>query len=161
MNRHKRVSIGLALLWFSLLAHAEIYTWTDAQNHVHFSDKKPTDTKTQVVKTSINTYSSAEVIKSNWVPPVAPANKASAHAANVTMYSASWCGVCKQAHAYFLQKGIPFNEYDVETTEQGKNDFAAMGGRGVPIILVDDNRMNGFSATQFEQLYNHGTGAPP
>ena len=159
MNRHKQVSVGLALLWCSLFAQAEIYTWTDAQNHVHFSDKKPADAKPQVVKTTINTYSSAQVIKSSWTPPTAPKDK-SAHAANVTMYTASWCGVCKQAHAYFVQKGIPFTEYDVETDAQGKTDFAAMGGRGVPIILVDNYRMNGFSAAQFEQLYNQGNGAP-
>jgi glutaredoxin len=153
MKTHQSIVAGLAMTALSMCAQSEIYTWTDAQNRVHFSDKKPADAKTQVVTPTINTYSSPEVSKSRWTPPPQPKTRAA-----VTMYSAAWCGVCQRAHDYFVQQNIPFNEYDVETTEQGKNDFAAMGGRGVPIILVNDFRMNGFSAEQFDQLYQQAGG---
>lgn len=71
------------------------------------------------------------------------------------MYSAVWCGVCKKARRYFIDNGIAFSEFDVETSQQGREDFERLGGRGVPIILVDDARMNGFNATRFAQLYRN------
>ena len=52
-----------------------------------------------------------------------------------------------------MNQKIPFQEYDVEKTRKGKKDFAELKGRGVPILLVRGQRMNGFSASRFERLY--------
>ena len=69
------------------------------------------------------------------------------------MYSTAWCGVCKRAKAYFDDQDIAFDELDVESDAQGKQDYARLGRRGVPIILVGDRRMDGFSIARFQQLY--------
>ena len=69
------------------------------------------------------------------------------------MYSTTWCGYCKQARNYFQQNNIAFAEYDVEKSDKGKRDYKKMNGRGVPIILVGDKRMNGFSPGAFEKIY--------
>jgi glutaredoxin len=69
------------------------------------------------------------------------------------MYSARWCGVCKQARRYFRDHRVPFQEHDIETSDKGRRNFNRLGGRGVPLILVGDRRMRGFSAGRFEQLY--------
>ncbi len=71
----------------------------------------------------------------------------------VVMYSASWCGVCTKARRYFEANNIGFTEYDVETSQAGKAGFEKLNGKGVPIILVGNKRMNGFSAATFEKLY--------
>jgi glutaredoxin len=152
----KKYTAALAVLLLSAASvgiHAEIYKWTDAQGRTHFSDKQPAGGKTQVVKPNINTYSSPEIVQGHRAAPPTPAASA-----EVVMYSADWCGVCKKARAYFVQNNIPFSEYDVETDERGKSDFAAMSGRGVPIILVNELRMNGFSADQFDSLYRSARG---
>lgn len=44
-------------------------------------------------------------------------------------------------------------EYDVEKSSKGKRDFKRLGGTGVPIILVGQKRLNGFSWETFEKLY--------
>ena len=72
----------------------------------------------------------------------------------MVMYSASWCGVCKRAKAYFDDQGIVYDELDVEKDAQGKQDYARLGSRGVPIILVGGRRMDGFNITRFQQLYS-------
>ncbi len=69
------------------------------------------------------------------------------------MYSTVWCGYCKKARRYFKEKGIPFQEYDTETTQKGREDYKKLNGTGVPIILVGKKRMNGFSPSGFERLY--------
>ena len=43
------------------------------------------------------------------------------------------------------KNGIVFTEYDIEKSTKGRRDFESMKGRGVPIILVGDMRMNGFN----------------
>ena len=69
------------------------------------------------------------------------------------MYSANWCGVCKKARRYFEKQGIDYKEYDVETSARGKSDYKKLGAKGVPVILVGKQRMNGFSVDGFEKLY--------
>ena len=69
------------------------------------------------------------------------------------MYSTTWCGVCKKAKRYFKSKKIPFTEYDIEKSEQAAREFKKLRGRGVPVILVGDSRMNGFSVKNFDRLY--------
>jgi glutaredoxin len=72
---------------------------------------------------------------------------------DVILYSASWCGYCRKAREYFKKKGIPFVEIDVEMSTKGREDFARLHGRGVPLILVGDQRLNGFSRYRFDRLY--------
>lgn len=72
---------------------------------------------------------------------------------DVTLYSASWCGICRRARDYFTANQIPFDEYDVESTQKGFDDFRLYRGRGVPLIFVGSQRMDGFSVARFQQLY--------
>ncbi|MFT5419606.1 MAG: glutaredoxin-like YruB-family protein [Candidatus Endobugula sp.] len=69
------------------------------------------------------------------------------------MYSTAWCGYCKKARKYFTSKGIAFIEYDIEKNARAKRDYDALGGKGVPVILVGKKRMNGFSPQGFDRLY--------
>ncbi|OOZ42867.1 glutaredoxin family protein [Solemya elarraichensis gill symbiont] len=71
----------------------------------------------------------------------------------VIFYSASWCGICRRARNYFNSHQIPFTEYDVEKTREGMDAFRRYRARGVPLIFVDGQRMDGFSVARFRQLY--------
>ncbi|MBS1189755.1 MAG: Glutaredoxin [Rhodocyclaceae bacterium] len=33
------------------------------------------------------------------------------------LYSASWCGYCRKAKAYLGERGIPYQEIDIDTPE--------------------------------------------
>jgi glutaredoxin len=145
-----------ALLWGSLcalsalacVATAEVFRWTDEHGHIHFGDKPPAGAATEQVEIRVNTYTSPRIVsRPSHNNPKASGRK------SVVMYSATWCGVCKRAAAYFKAKGIPYKDYDVENSAKGRTDFRRLGGRGVPIIMVGSARMNGFSAAHFEQLY--------
>lgn len=123
-------------------AWSEIYRWTDANGKVHFADKPSVEHSSKTVKLRINTYESVSYKTSS----VDVGHK-------VVMYSASWCGVCKRAKRYFQKQGIPFAEYDVEKSSKGKSEYRKLGARGVPVILVGNKRMDGFSVEGFEGLY--------
>lgn len=138
-------------------AAAEIYKWKDDQGTIHFSSTPPQSGQVEQVHVQVNSFSSAaqgsQANRSNFKfdPSLITSRKNSAR--QVVMYSTQRCGYCKQARRYFNKNGIAFNEYDVENTQKGKTDYRKLNGRGVPIILVGKQRMDGFSQATFEKLY--------
>lgn len=51
---------------------------------------------------------------------------------------------------YLQAQGVSFEEYDIETTDKGASDFAAMGAKGVPVILVGERRLSGFMRSSLQ-----------
>ena len=71
----------------------------------------------------------------------------------VVMYATSWCPYCQQARNYFRQQGISYTEYDIERDADAKRRYQSFGGRGIPVIFVGKRRMNGFSVSGFNRIY--------
>lgn len=123
---------------------AQVYKWIDENGSVHFGDLPPDDAEAEQITTQINTYES---------PEIADLDRDFGQFQKVVMYSATWCSVCKKAKTYFAEERIAFVEYDIEKSTKGKRDFERLGGKGVPVILVGDKRLNGFSKETFEKVY--------
>lgn len=119
----------------------QVYRWLDDTGKVHFSDRPPLG----------NSAGDVEVRSYRGSPEIS-AVPAESVVAQVTMFTTTWCGYCKRARAYLNKMGIPFVEYDVERDEFGKREYKKLNGRGVPVILVGDQRMNGFSEPSLEKV---------
>lgn len=134
-------------------SQAEVYKWTDENGQVHFGDTRPIEIKSEQVTIKVNSYTSpsieglSKIFNSVSTSPQGSKNK------KVVMYSASWCSICKKARKYFNQNDIAFSEYDIETSKKGRRDYKKLKGNGVPIILVNNKRMNGFSINHFKSLF--------
>ena len=68
------------------------------------------------------------------------------------MYSTPWCPYCKKAREYFKRHQFSYVEYDIEASATNLENFRALNGNGVPLILVGDRRLQGFSPQSFEAL---------
>jgi glutaredoxin len=68
----------------------------------------------------------------------------------VVMYATAWCPYCAQARAYFARNGIAYVEHDVEASAAAHAEFRRLGGRGVPLIFVGEERIDGFNELAFE-----------
>jgi glutaredoxin len=142
----------LLFLFFSSFCSAEIYKWTDEKGQVHFSDKsdssRPSDSVE--IKVQINSYESVsyETLIND------QENSGQEQDRNVIMYSTSWCKYCAKARRYFEASSIPFTEYDIEKDATAKQEYDELGAKGVPVILVGNKRMNGFSVSGFKAIYN-------
>ena len=139
------LTIGMIVLSSFVLA-SEIHKWQDGDGNVHFGDRPPAaalETKQIIVKPNVYASPSIERIETSL----------GSDSRAVVMYSAVWCGYCKKARKYFLANNIPFKEYDVEESRKGKRDYKKLKAKGVPIILVGDKRLNGFSPSSFESIY--------
>lgn len=145
MKRRRWMAVALALFVTMVTSglRAEIYTWTDASGKKHFSDKKPPNQSAETMKTRVNTY---EEVSFDVAPAAQPSEQ-------VVMYATEWCGYCKKARRYFRNNNIAFVEYDIEKDAVAKQAYDRIGGRGVPVILVGQRRMNGFSEAGFKQIY--------
>jgi len=130
------------------IASAEIHKWVDEDGLVHYSDRKPGNEAVAEVELEIeaNTYQGVSYGMSTIeTKKVAPR-------ARVVMLSASWCGICKTAKAYFRRNGVRFTEFDIEKSARGRKLYQQLGATSVPVILVGDKRMNGFTEAGFERL---------
>jgi glutaredoxin len=72
--------------------------------------------------------------------------------AEVKMYATAWCPYCAKARAYFERRKIAYVEVDIEKSRDGRAEYDKLGARGVPVILVGQQRMNGFSEARLSQL---------
>ena len=78
---------------------------------------------------------------------------ASAPSAGVVLYSAAWCGFCKRAKAYLAAHGIPYQEFDIGTKAGMAAFVSAGGGKGVPLLLADGRRVQGFTPAAYDALF--------
>lgn len=70
----------------------------------------------------------------------------------VIMYSTRWCPYCKKAREYFKRHQFSYVEFDIEASTTNLESFRALNGNGVPLILVGERRMQGFTPQSFEAL---------
>lgn len=71
----------------------------------------------------------------------------------VVMFATSWCSYCRRARAYFQKNGIVYTEYDIEENRLAKQEYDRLNGRGVPLIIVGEQIMRGFSVDHFDRIY--------
>ena len=136
-------------------AAAGVYKWTDAEGRVHYSDSPPPDQKAAQVKIKVPSITGPATVSAMPASSIgASSTKASSPGAKarVRVYTTTWCGYCKQVKAHLAARRVPFDEIDVETSESGKREFASLGGRGVPVVLVGSQRMDGFGAEMLDAM---------
>lgn len=71
----------------------------------------------------------------------------------VVLYTMEKCPHCQTAKRYLEQQGIAFRRCNIKTAK-GQKEFAATRLRGVPVLKVGDQLLNGFSIKAFTELYH-------
>lgn len=78
--------------------------------------------------------------------------------APVTMYSASWCGVCTKARGFLTRNGVAFVEKDIEKDKGAAAELAqkaraaGVDASGVPVFDVGGTLMPGFDGPRLLAL---------
>jgi glutaredoxin len=91
------------------------------------------------------------VVYQNWgkiervVNPQAAVSEQTQANARVVLYATDWCGYCKLTRRFLDQKGIPYNEFDIEKNAQARKAYEALGGRGIPLLDVNGTLIRGYS----------------
>ena len=74
--------------------------------------------------------------------------------ADVTIYTTRSCGYCRAAMAHFDELGLDYVNRDIELDEEARAECLELTGgrRGVPVIVVGDAWIQGWSRPAFEKL---------
>lgn len=68
----------------------------------------------------------------------------------IEMYVTSWCPACRSAESYIRKMGYQYVKYDIEKDAAARRRNDSYPGRGVPLIVVNDNNFRGFSPESLE-----------
>ena len=133
-------------------ASAQPYKWTDKDSIVHYGDRPPKDAKLEEIKgnVQVQSFSGAPVVDA--VAPGTEPARSALLPSTITLYGTAWCGFCKKARTWLAARGVAFRDLDVEQDEAAAAAYRALGGSGVPVIVVGNRKMQGWSAPQMEAL---------
>ncbi|HEX7812619.1 MAG TPA: glutaredoxin family protein [Burkholderiales bacterium] len=137
--KHAVIAALAILVLVPLAPFADMYKWVDDNGKVHYTDNPPPGKKAKKLDLKVNSISGPAIVSTVGKPGSATSS------AKIRLYTTTWCGYCKKAKSYLQARGTPFQEIDVENSAQGRSEFSALGGRGVPVILVGNQRMDGYS----------------
>jgi glutaredoxin len=71
------------------------------------------------------------------------------------LFSATWCGYCKQAKAYLTARKIAYRDVDIDT-QDGLAEFAHAGAsKGIPLLISGSTRLQGFSSDAYDEVFDH------
>lgn len=144
--------LGVAGFGIPVSAQA-VYKSVGPDGRVVYSDQPPPGHRVVHSRTfdagsgsALPASATEQLAKLKSLKPAAPAGR------DPVLYSAAWCGYCQKAKAYLAGKGIAYREIDIDTPD-GLAAFAqAGGGRGVPLLVAGERRVQGFVPAAYDEL---------
>jgi len=156
----KLISLLTAITFFctgSLVSHADtLYKVVGPDGKITYSDKRPIKgnvekklTFKNLPRTQLPASASSQSATGGTTKVT---NNAKTISGQVTLFTASWCGYCKQAKAYLASQSINYREVDIET-QDGMAEFSQAGGSGaVPLLMAGKESLQGFSPEAYDDL---------
>jgi glutaredoxin len=153
MKNIRLILTGLCLVFLVISApgYAQLYKWVDDDGNVHYGDSPPEDARLEKLVGEVSSYTSVRIQEYDFNTNKTTQGNDLKH---VVMFMTSWCEYCRKAASHFRRNGIPFTEYDIEKSAYAAREYRKLDGRGVPVILVGNRRMDGFRAETFDKVYS-------
>lgn len=70
----------------------------------------------------------------------------------VTVYTSNTCPYCTMAKDYLKDRNIEFEEKNVQTDSEARQELMAKGYTGVPVIVIGEEEIVGFDKKRLEAL---------
>jgi len=83
-----------------------------------------------------------------------PPDYSAAHDGKVILYATSWCGYCEKTRELLTENNIEYHEYDVEKSAEGREQYDRLGGKGVPVLLINGEVLKGYDPSRILKLAN-------
>lgn len=71
---------------------------------------------------------------------------------NIKVFTSSTCPYCTLAKDYLDEKGVEYEEKNITTDGDARQELIDLGHTGVPVIVVDDVEVVGFDKGRIDQL---------
>jgi len=75
---------------------------------------------------------------------------------DMLLFTTQTCPYCKAARQFLNTPDVSINwcEVDINQSEKGYRLFQQFGGQGVPLAIIDDKRIEGFSQVSYRKAIN-------
>ena len=125
-------------------AHAQLYTWKDAQGVTHYSDQPPpaAGAKVRKVDSAASAPAAAEL-------PYALSLAVRQHP--VTLFTMPACKPCDDGRALLRARGVPFSEKTVATAEDRAALLAAGGNEEMSFLRVGRSATRGYLKSAWQR----------
>ena len=70
----------------------------------------------------------------------------------VTIFTSNTWPYCISAKQYLSEKGVQFEEKNIQTDSSARRELISMGHRGVPVIVINGEEIVGFNKGRLDQL---------
>lgn len=70
----------------------------------------------------------------------------------VIVYSSSTCPYCDAVKKFLKEKNVEFEERNVTTSSEARNELIAKGYRGVPVIIAGGEEIIGFDQARISSV---------
>ena len=135
------------LIFASVMAcagNAQVYKWTDNEGKPVYGDRPPPDVKSSDVRIPVTSFGGSPVFKRFSSPGVRKPGDMTPP--ELVLYSADWCGVCREAKAFFGANNIAYREVNIDKDTTGAAEFKRVyGGGGIPLAVAGEKTIRGFS----------------
>jgi glutaredoxin len=142
---------GWLLLVAVVPAFAQVYLWQGAEGKMQLTKEPPKDWKPEAPRAA-SPKPSVSPSASTRNPETINRPVGASPETAIVMYTTVWCPYCAKARAYLRSRNIPFTDHDIEQSADGFAQYKKHGGRGVPLIFVGQQRMNGFSEQRMAEM---------
>jgi glutaredoxin len=86
-------------------------------------------------------------------PPASGDALQTAAPADVVVYTASWCGWCQKTLAWLDERGVPYDNRDIDADPRNREELIAKsGGTGIPLVVIGGTQIQGFAPDQMASL---------
>ena len=68
---------------------------------------------------------------------------------DIVVFTTEWCRACDAARGYLDGNGVAFRELDIEKSVEARRHYETIGGRGVPVAIFGERRVDGFSSQAY------------
>jgi glutaredoxin len=122
-------------------AQSEVYRWVDKDGKVHFSDAPPPEDASQVTQKRVGTAAPDDT-------QLPYATQVAMRRSPVVLYASPNCGeLCASGRELLQSRGIPYSEKNAATPTEAENLKKLAGAAEVPVLMVGDTPIRGFSDT--------------
>jgi glutaredoxin len=158
MGRTQLLLIMLVVAGIATADGQQLYKSVTSSGQVVYSDRPPPEAAARIV--SIGELPASRLPEAalrareqfvkniGVVAPVVPMPSG-----GVQLYAAAWCRYCVQAKAWLGERGIAYQEVDIDTPAGQLAQARAGGGKGIPFIVANGQRVTGFSAAGYQKLF--------
>lgn len=73
----------------------------------------------------------------------------------IILYSNSTCVYCKKTKELLNFYNLDYLTYEIDKSQEAKEQFEKMNSDTVPVLLIGDKKINGFSEAAMKDIFNN------